>query len=103
MGKRPILRTRKFSCRAFRKEVKILARKAVKKGALDGYAYVLKRQQDKESKAKMAERRAIENKDSSSSDDSMSVHNIEKQVLCSLAMLKNNPLQDCEEDLSGQG
>jgi hypothetical protein len=76
---------RPFSRRTFRKEVNTLARKAVKKGALGIYTSALKRQQDNESKAKMAKRRAIENKDSLSSEDSMSVHNIEKQVLRSLA------------------
>jgi hypothetical protein len=67
--------------------VNTLARKVSKKGALSVYASALKRQQDKESKAKVAKRRAIENEDSSSSEDSMSVHNIEKQVPCSLAKL----------------
>jgi predicted kinase len=47
---------RPFSRRTFRKEVNTLARKAVKKGALGIYASTLKRQQDKESKAKMAKR-----------------------------------------------
>jgi hypothetical protein len=74
-----------FSRCTFRKDVNTLARKAVKKGALGVYASALKRQQDKESKAKMAKRRAMENEDSSSSEDSVSVHNIEKQVPCSLA------------------
>jgi hypothetical protein len=69
---------RPFSLCTFRKEVNTLARKASKKGALGVYASALKRQQDKESKAKVAKRRAVENEDSSSSDDSMSVHNIEK-------------------------
>jgi hypothetical protein len=76
---------RPFSRRTFRKEVNTLARKAVKKGALSVYASALKRQQDKESKAKMAKRRALENEDSSLSEDSVSVHNIEKQVPRSLA------------------
>jgi hypothetical protein len=65
--------------------VNTLARKASKKGALGIYASALKRQQDKESKAKVAKRRAFEKEDSSSSDDSMSFHNIEKRVPCNLS------------------
>jgi hypothetical protein len=76
---------RLLSRRTFRKEVNTLARKAGKKGALGIYASALKRQQDKESEAKMAKRCAIESKDSLSLDDSMSVHNIEKRVPRSLA------------------
>jgi hypothetical protein len=57
-----------------------LARKASKKNALGLYASALKRQQDKESKAKQAKRRAIESEDSSLSEDSMSVHNLEKPI-----------------------
>jgi transposase len=49
--------------------------KASKKNALR-----LKRQQDKESKAKQTKRRAMELEDSSSSEDSMSVHNLEKPI-----------------------
>jgi hypothetical protein len=75
---------RPFSRRTFRKEVNTLARKASKKGALGVYASALKRQQDKESKSKVAKKRAIEKDDSSSSDDSMSVNNMEKQVPRSL-------------------
>jgi uncharacterized protein YdhG (YjbR/CyaY superfamily) len=74
-----------FSRRTFRKEVNTLVRKAVKKGALGVYASALKLQQDKESKAKMAKRRAMEKEDSSSSEDSVSVHNIEKRVPRNLA------------------
>jgi hypothetical protein len=57
-----------------------LARKASKKSALGLYANALKRQQDKESKAKQAKRRAIELEDSSASEDSMPVHNLEKPI-----------------------
>jgi hypothetical protein len=60
--------------------VNTLARKASKKNALGLYASALKRQQDKESKAKQAKRRAIESEDSSTSEDSMSVHNLEKTI-----------------------
>jgi hypothetical protein len=76
---------RPFSRRTFRKEVNTLARKASKKGALGVYASALKRQQDKESKSKVAKRRAFEKEDSSSSDDSMSVNNMEKRVPRSLS------------------
>jgi hypothetical protein len=69
-----------FSCCTFRKEVNTLARKASKKNALGLYATALKRQQDKESKAKQAKRCAIESEDSSLSEDSMSVHNLEKPI-----------------------
>jgi hypothetical protein len=58
--------------------VNTLARKASKKNALGLYASALKRQQDKESKVKQAKRRAIELEDSSLSEDSMPVHNLEK-------------------------
>jgi hypothetical protein len=58
-----------------------LARKASKKNALVGlYASALKRQQDKESKAKQAKRCAIESEDSSSSEDSILLHNLEKPI-----------------------
>jgi hypothetical protein len=70
---------RPFSPRTFRKEVNTLARKASKKGALGVYASALKRQQDKESKAKMAKRRVEE------MEDSISVNNVEKLVPRSLA------------------
>jgi hypothetical protein len=69
-----------FSRRTFRKEVNTLARKAGKKNALGLYASALKRQQDKESKNKQAKRRAIESEDSSSSEDSISVNNLEKPI-----------------------
>jgi hypothetical protein len=69
-----------FSRRTFRKEVNTLARKASKKNALGLYASALKRQQDKESKAKQAKRRANESEDSSASEASMSVHNLEKPI-----------------------
>jgi hypothetical protein len=68
------------SCRTFRKEVNTLAHKASKKKALDLYASALKRQQDKESKAKQAKRHSIKSEDSSTSEDSMSVHNLEKPI-----------------------
>jgi hypothetical protein len=60
--------------------VNTLARKAGKKKVLGLYAAALKREQDKESKAKVAKRRAIEAEDSSSSEDSMSVNNLEKPI-----------------------
>jgi hypothetical protein len=60
--------------------VNTLACKASKKNALGLYASALKRQQDKESKAKQAKRHAIELEDSSASEDSMSVHNLEKPI-----------------------
>jgi hypothetical protein len=69
-----------FSRRTFCKEVNTLACKASKKNAFGLYASALKRQQDKESKAKQAKRRAIESEDSSASKDSMSVHNLEKPI-----------------------
>jgi hypothetical protein len=61
----------RFSRCTFRKEVNTLARKASKKNALGLYASALKRQQDKESKAKQAKRRATRLEDSSLSEDSM--------------------------------
>jgi hypothetical protein len=57
-----------------------LARKASKKNALGLYASALKRQQDKESRAKQAKRRAIKSEDPSSSKDSMPVHILEKPI-----------------------
>jgi hypothetical protein len=69
-----------FSRRTFCKEVNTLARKASKKNALGLYASGLKRQQDKESKAKQAKCRTIESEDSSASEDSMSVHNLETPI-----------------------
>jgi hypothetical protein len=44
------------------------------------YAAALKREQDKESKAKVAKRRAIEAEDSLSLDHSISVNNLEKPI-----------------------
>jgi hypothetical protein len=76
---------RLFSCCNFCKEVNTLARKASKKNALGLYASALKRQQDKESKAKQAKRHAIESEDSSSSKDSMLFHNLEKPIPCKLS------------------
>jgi hypothetical protein len=70
-----------FSRRTFRKEVNTLAPKASKKNALGLYASALKCQQDKESKAKQAKRCAVESEDSSASEDSMSVHNLENLSL----------------------
>jgi hypothetical protein len=68
-----------FSRRTFRnKEVNTLACKASKKKALGLYASALKPQQDKESKAKHAKCRAMKSEDSSSSEDSMSVHKLGK-------------------------
>jgi hypothetical protein len=76
---------RPFSRGTFRKEVNMLGRKASKKSALGVYASALKRQQDKESKSKMAKRRAEEMEDSSSLEDSLSVNNVEKLIPRSLA------------------
>jgi hypothetical protein len=73
-------KSRPFSCHTFRKEVNTLARKAGKKKVLGLYAAALKREQDKESKAKVAKHRAIEAEDSSSSEDSISVNNLEKPI-----------------------
>jgi hypothetical protein len=67
--------------------VNTLAHKASKKNALGLNASALKRQQDKESKAKQAKRHAIGLEDSSASEDSMSVHNLEIPIPCK----KNNP------------
>jgi hypothetical protein len=49
--------------RTFHKEVNTLACKAGKKRVLGLYAAALKREQDKESKAKVAKRRAIKAED----------------------------------------
>jgi hypothetical protein len=73
-----------FSCRTFCKEVNTLTRKASKKNALGLYASAFKSQQDKESKAKHAKCHAIKMEDSSSSEDSMLVHNLEKPIPCKL-------------------
>jgi hypothetical protein len=62
------------------KKVNTLAHKASKKNALGLYASALKHQQDKESKAKQVKRRAIELDDSLSSEDSISVNNLEKPI-----------------------
>jgi hypothetical protein len=75
-------KNRPFSRRTFRKEVNTLARKAGKKRVLGLYAAALKREQDKESKAKVVKRRAIKAEDSSSSEDSISVNNLEKPIPC---------------------
>jgi hypothetical protein len=69
-----------FSRRTFCKEVNTLARKVGKKKVLGLYAAALKRKQDKESKAKVAIRCAIEAEDSLSSKDSMLVNNLEKPI-----------------------
>jgi hypothetical protein len=71
---------RPFSHCTFRKEVNTLLHKASKKNALGLYASALKRQKDKESKAKQAKRHAIESKDSLSSKDSISVNNLGKPI-----------------------
>jgi hypothetical protein len=68
--------------RTFRKEVNTLARKSGKKRVLGLYAAALKRKQDKESKAKVAKRGAIKAEDFSSSEDSISVNNLEKPIPC---------------------
>jgi hypothetical protein len=73
-------KSRPFLHHTFRKEVNTLARKAGKKKVLGLYAAALKHEQDKESKAKVAKRRAIEAEDSSSSVDSISVNNLEKPI-----------------------
>jgi hypothetical protein len=69
-----------FSRRTFCKEGNTLVRKAGKKRVLGIYAAALKREQDKESKAKVVKHRAIEAGDSSSSEDSISVNNLEKPI-----------------------
>jgi hypothetical protein len=69
-----------FSRHTFRKEVNTLARKAGKKRVLGHYATALKRKQDKESKAKVVKCCAIEAEDSSLSEDSISVNNLEKSI-----------------------
>jgi hypothetical protein len=66
----------------FRKEVNTFARKAGRKRVLGLYAAALKRKQDKESKDKVAKHCAIEVEDSSSSEDSISVNNLEKPIPC---------------------
>jgi hypothetical protein len=70
--------------------VKTLAHKASKKNTLGLYASALKRQQDKESKAKQTKRCAIKWEDSSLPEDSMSVHNLEKPIPCKL--IKKTPV-----------
>jgi hypothetical protein len=71
---RPFLRC------TFRKEVNTRARKAGKKRVLGLYAAALKREQDKESKAKVVKRCAIKAEDSLLSEDSISVNNLEKPI-----------------------
>jgi hypothetical protein len=73
-------KNRPFLRRTFCKEVNTLARKAGKKRVLGVYAAALKREQDKEAKAKVAKRCAIEAEDSLSSEDSISVNNLEKPI-----------------------
>jgi hypothetical protein len=58
----------------------MVAGKASKKNALSLYVSALKRQQDKESKAKQTKRHAKESEDSSSLEDSLSVYNSEKPI-----------------------
>jgi hypothetical protein len=90
-------------CPFFHKEVNTLARKASKKNALGLYASALKRQQDKESKAKQANRCAIEPEDSSSSEDSMSVHNLEIPIPCNRSpVAKANPKGKLIEKTDGK-
>jgi hypothetical protein len=97
-----------FSRLTFRKEVNTLARKAGKKRVLGLYAAALKREQDKESKAKVAKRRAIEAEDSLLSEDSISVKNLEKPIPCKNAhkfrvakavlKVKSNKKEDKKKD-----
>jgi hypothetical protein len=75
-------KNRPFSRRTFCKEVNTLARKAGKKRVLGLYAAALKREQDKESKAKVVKCCAIKAEDSSSSEDSISENNLEKPIPC---------------------
>jgi hypothetical protein len=70
---------RPFSRRTFRKEVNTLARKAAKKKALGMYKAALKREQDKESSKKVAFKKP-EDEDSSTSEDSVSINNLEKKI-----------------------
>jgi hypothetical protein len=73
-------KNRPFLRRTFRKEVNTLAPKAGKKRVLGLYAAALKREQDKESKAKVAQRCVIKAEDSLLSEDSISVNNLEKPI-----------------------
>jgi hypothetical protein len=73
-------KNRPFLRRTFCKEVNTLVRKAGKERVLGLYAAALKRKQDKESKAKVAKRRAIEAEASLSSEDPVSVNNLEKPI-----------------------
>jgi hypothetical protein len=73
-------KNRPFLRRTFRKEVNTLARKTGKKKVLGLYAAALKCKQDKESKAKVTKHCAIKAEDSSSSEDSISVNNLEKPI-----------------------
>jgi hypothetical protein len=70
---------RPFSRRTFRKEVNTLACKAAKKKALGMYKAALKRKQDKESGKKVAFKKT-EDEDSSTSEDSVSIINLEKKI-----------------------
>jgi hypothetical protein len=80
MDKEASKKNRPFSRHTFRKEVNTLARKAGKKRALGLYAAALKHQQDKESKAKVAKCCAIKAEASLTSEDSISVNNLEKPI-----------------------
>jgi hypothetical protein len=73
-------KNRPFLRRTFRKEVNTLVRKAGKKRVLGPYAAALKREQDKESKAKVVKHRAIEAGDSLPSEETISVNNLEKPI-----------------------
>jgi hypothetical protein len=73
-------KNRPFLRHTFRKEVNTFARKAGKKRVMGLYATALKRKKDKESKAKVAKRRAIEVEDSFSLVVSISVNNLEKPI-----------------------
>jgi hypothetical protein len=95
-------KSRPFSRRTFRKEVNTLARKAVKKKVLNLYAAALKREQDKESKAKVAKRRAMETEDSSSSEDSISVSGQKLNIAKAVTMAntnKKNKKKDSKEEI----
>ena len=71
---------RPFSRRTFRKEVNALARKAAKKNALGVYKATLKREQAKESKKEKVVKKSSAEDDSSTSEDSISVNNLEKTI-----------------------
>jgi hypothetical protein len=71
---------RPFSRRTFRKEVNTLARKAAKKKALGMYKAALKREQDKDSNKKKVAFKDTGDEDSSTSEDSVSINNLEKKI-----------------------